>query len=138
VLFENDFCKATIEQVAESFRVGGMLNTAVAAVGIFLLHSKYKNSPKMVAPFHISVRSCIHYSSFHIFFLLFFTSFIVNRAASSFYSNLSGGGPLIIGTWSDFFLPMPMSHWIRKTLYSLVSLTLQLPGKVRGTIVLLR
>lgn len=71
VLFENDFCKATVEQVAESFRVGGMLNTAVAAVGIFLLHSKYQNSSKMVAPFHISVRSYIHYSSFHFFFFSF-------------------------------------------------------------------
>ncbi|XP_037418915.1 uncharacterized protein LOC119283489 [Triticum dicoccoides] len=28
VLFENAFCKATVKQVAESFRVGGMLNTA--------------------------------------------------------------------------------------------------------------
>ncbi|XP_045088870.1 uncharacterized protein [Aegilops tauschii subsp. strangulata] len=54
VLFENAFCKATVKQVAEFFRVGGMLNTAVAAVGIFLLHSKYQNSSKMVAPFHIS------------------------------------------------------------------------------------
>ena len=58
-------------EVAESFRVGGMLNTAVAAIGIFLLHSKYKNSSKMVAPFHFSVRSYIHYSSFHVFSSLF-------------------------------------------------------------------
>ena len=70
VLFENAFCKATVKQVAESFRVGGMLNTTVAAVGIFLLHLKYQNSSKMVAPFHISLRSYIHYYSVH-FFLVF-------------------------------------------------------------------
>ena len=74
VLFENAFCKATVKQVAESFRVGGMLNTTVAAVVIFLLHSKYQNSYKMVAPFHISVRSYIHDYSVH-FFSCFFMSF---------------------------------------------------------------
>ncbi|VAH79224.1 unnamed protein product [Triticum turgidum subsp. durum] len=35
VLFENAFCKATVKQVAESFRVGGMLNTTVAAQSIW-------------------------------------------------------------------------------------------------------
>ncbi|XBJ14992.1 hypothetical protein VPH35_006979 [Triticum aestivum] len=66
VLFENAFCKATVKQVAESFRVGGMLNTAVASVGIFLLHSKYQNSS----------RWWLHF----------------------IFRNLSGRGPLIIGT----------------------------------------
>ena len=60
-----------------------MLNTTVAAVGIFLLPSKYQNSSKMVAPFHISVRSYIHYYSVH-FFLVFHELFIAIRDVSSF------------------------------------------------------
>ena len=59
VLLSNNHCEATIGQVAEAFRPTGMLCSVVVSVGTYLLGKKFKNTPKMVAPYICSVSSSL-------------------------------------------------------------------------------
>ena len=64
ILFSNGDCECTTGQVAEAFKPTGFLCSLTAPVGTYLLRQKFKNSDKLIVPFHISV------SFQYLFFLL--------------------------------------------------------------------
>ena len=55
VMFENNYCKATVLDIARAFRPDGMLGIEVASVRIYILLERYKESEKLVVPYWITV-----------------------------------------------------------------------------------
>jgi len=60
-MFENEVCKATIQNIAGSFSPRGMLGSEAASVGIYLLGEKYAGSDKLVVPYWVTVSSLLSF-----------------------------------------------------------------------------
>ena len=55
ISFKTDMADITIGEVGQSFWDKGMLTTSLVDLGVSLLVDKFKGSPTMVVPYHISV-----------------------------------------------------------------------------------
>ena len=67
-MFENNYCKATVLDIAKAFRPDGMLGTEVESIGIYILSERYKEYEKLVVPYWITV-------SLFLYILIFCLSF---------------------------------------------------------------
>ena len=72
-MFVHDQCNATVGHIVSSFRPRGMLGSAAASVGIYIMNQYYLGSDKYVAPYWIIVcpmSSLIYsYQSFYCIFV---------------------------------------------------------------------
>lgn len=55
VMFRNNECEATVEDVASSFSSRGMLRSSVAEVTLYCLRAKYQGSDKLILPYWVCV-----------------------------------------------------------------------------------
>jgi len=55
IMFQNNECEATVEDVATSFSPRGMLRSNVAEVALFCLRAKYQDSEKLILSYWVCV-----------------------------------------------------------------------------------
>ena len=55
VMFRNNECEATVEDVASSFSSRGMLWSSAAEVALYCLRAKYQGSDKLILPYWVCV-----------------------------------------------------------------------------------
>ena len=55
IMFWNNECEATVEDVASSFSSRGMLQSSVAEVALYCLRAKYQGLDKLIPPYWVCV-----------------------------------------------------------------------------------
>lgn len=70
-MFVNDIVKCTVGDIAQCFSPRGMLSNSAAAVGIYILGQKYKDSEKLVVPYWVTVRRVFYVFCFLCFLYRF-------------------------------------------------------------------
>jgi len=62
IMFQNNECEATFQDVAISFSPRGMLHSNVAEVALYCQHAKYEESEKLILSYWVCVSQL--YSNF--------------------------------------------------------------------------
>ena len=72
IMFQNNECAASVEDVAISFGPRGMLQSNVAEVALYCLPAKYQGSDKLILPYWV----CVSQPYSNIFSVLLFTMLV--------------------------------------------------------------